>query len=260
MESERLRRLVDAGAGLVGRSAAGAASAAMSFLLAGPGGAALAGAAGASLSLALRRIGVEITGRLLGPREEARVGYVLVQGAAEILERMEQGETLREDGFFDARRPERSDAEEVAECVLLKSQREPEEQKLPYMAHLLANLAFDSSIGVQMAHQITKAAEQLTYRQLCVLKLAAVKERFGLRDTDYRGQESFSKQLYQVLYECVDLYNKSYINLGGEVAFGPTDVKPGSMVVQGLGVDISNLMRLRNIPVKDIAPIAAMLK
>ena len=41
--------------------------------------------------------------------------------------------------------------------------------------------------------------------------------------------------------ECLDLYKALPIswNFGGEVAFRPTDgVKPGSMTVQGLGVDI----------------------
>ncbi len=32
-----------------------------------------------------------------------------------------------------------------------------------------------------MAHQLTKAAEQVTYRQLCLLKIAVVKDNFGLR-------------------------------------------------------------------------------
>lgn len=87
-----------------------------------------------------------------------------------------------------------------------------------------------------------------------------MKDSFGLRDGDYRGQGSFSKELYQVLYECLDLYHKGYINFGGEVAFGPTDIKPGSMTVQGLGADIFNLMKLALIPSEDIAPIAAQLK
>ena len=58
-----------------------------------------------------------------------------------------------------------------------------------------------------MAHQIIKTAEELTYRQLCLLKLAVVKDGFGLRAEDYRNQDQFQKSLYQVLYECLDLYH-----------------------------------------------------
>ncbi len=148
----------------------------------------------------------------------------------------------------------------MAESVLLKSQREPEEKKIPYMGHLLSNVAFDAQISAQMAHQIIKAAEQLTYRQFCILKLAVVKQAFGLREGDYRGHGSFSKELYQVLYECLDLYHRGFINFGGGVAFGPTDVAPGKMTVQGLGADLFNLMSLATIPNDDLIPIAKQLK
>ena len=144
--------------------------------------------------------------------------------------------------------------------MLLKSQREPEEKKLPYMGHLLSNIAFDSMISAQMAHQIIKVAEQLTYRQLCLLKLAVVKQEFGLRSGDYRGQGSFTKELYQVLYECLDLYHRGLVNFGGEVAFGPTDIAPGKMTAQALGADLYNLMRLGTIPKNDLASIAAQLR
>ena len=52
-----------------------------------------------------------------------------------------------------------------------------------------------------MAHQLTKAAEALTYRQLCIIKLSAVKEQFVLRSEDYREHGDFSRELLQVLYE-----------------------------------------------------------
>jgi hypothetical protein len=111
-----------------------------------------------------------------------------------------------------------------------------------------------------LAHQITKAAEQLTYRQLCILKLAVVKQIFGLRSADYRGQTSFPQELYQVLHECLDLYLRGFINFGGTVAFGLTDIAPGKMTVQGLGADLFNSMKLVAIPDEDIVPIASQLK
>jgi len=130
---------------------------------------------------------------------------------------------------------------------LLKSQREPEESKIPYMGHLLSNISFDKEINASLAHQIIKSAEQLTYRQLCILKLIVIKENYNLRITDYRGQGTFTKDLYQVLYECLDLYHRGFINIGGEVAFGPTDIAPGKMTVQGLVADLYNLMSLTKI-------------
>ena len=251
-----ISRLINSGLEIAG----GAVGGALGFMAGGPAGAAVFGAGGAAAAMALKHIGQEAAERLLGPREGVRIGGVLAIAAAEIRQRLENGESVRTDGFFDRKRTGRSDAEEVAESVLLKSQREPEEKKIPYMGHLLSSVAFDTEIGPHMAHQITKAAEQLTYRQLCLLKLSVVKDSFGLRAEDYRKEGQFQKGLYQILYECLDLYHRGFLNFGGEVAFGPTDIAPGKMTVQGLGADIFNLMKLGLIPNEDLLPIVAQLK
>ena len=166
---------------------------------------------------------------------------------------------MRTDGFFDSTMHDRSGADEVMENILLKSQREPEEMKLPYMANLFANIAFDSTISSEMAHQVTKTAGELTYRQLCLLRLAVIQDEFDLRKSDYRGQTSFAKELYQVLYEFLGLYSRGYINFGGGVMLGLTDVKPASIRLQGLGAVTYDLMRLRDIPRDELVPIVAQL-
>ena len=251
-----LHRLIDAGAEIAG----GAAGGALGFLAGGPVGAAIFGAGGVAAAMALKHVGQEASERLLGPREAVRVGGVLALAAGEIRQRIEQGDQVRSDGFFERNQAGRSDAEEVAESVLLKSQREPEEKKIPFMAHLLSSITFDPEISAHMAHQITKIAEQLTYRQLCLMRIAVLKESFGLRCSDYRGHGSFPKELYQILYECHDLYHRGFVNFGGEVVFGPTDVAPGKMTLQGLGADAHNLMKLATIPSEDLSPITARLK
>ena len=244
-------------ADLVGSGISGALS-----LLAAtdPGLGFLAGPAGTIVAGILKGVGTDVKERQLSPREDFRVGKVLAIAALEIHQRLENGENHRNDGFFDEKPTGRSDAEGIVEAVMLKCQREPQEKKIPYMGYLLAGIALDSNISTDMGHQLIKAAEELTYRQLCILKLAVVKDNFGLRGEDYRGQGTFTKELLQILYECLDLYHRAYINFGGEVAFGPTDVKPGSMIVQGIGGDLFNLMKLSSIPDQDVIPIAKVLK
>lgn len=242
-----------------GDIAGGAIGAAIGFLMGGPAGAVLGGASGPAAAATIKKIGHEATGRLLGPREKVRIGGALAIAAAHIKGRTERGEELRTDGYFETRHSGRSDAEEVAESVLLKSQREAEERKIPFMAYLIGNIAFNDAISAHLAHQIVKAAESMTYRQLCILKLAAVSKDCSLRATDYRGQGNFSKTQYEILYECMDLYHRAFVNFGGDVAFGPTDVKPGSMQLQGMGADIFNEMGLATIPQADLDPIIAQL-
>ena len=255
-----IRRLIERGTEIAGGGFSGMAATTTGFLFGGPEGAVVGGAVGSSAAMGFRWLGAEISSRLLGSREHQRIGYVFTLAASEIATRIENGEQVRQDGFFDDDDKSRSAAKEVWESVLMKSQREPEEKKLPYMAHLMANIAFDPTVSPEMAHQLTKAAEELTYRQLCILKLTTVKDQFALRLEDYRGHGNFMRDLLQVLYEYFDLYQRGFVNFGGEVAMGPSDVKPGETVVQGLGAELFNFMQLSEVPIDDVTPIAAQLE
>lgn len=64
----------------------------------------------------------------------------------------------------------------------------------------------------------------------------------------------------QLLYECHDLYVRSFVSFGGEVAFGPSDVKPGSMTPQGIGAFVHNLMGLSTIPDSELQEVAKLLR
>ena len=254
-------RLIAKSAEIAGDAFAGLAGTAAGLVMAGPEGALVGGAAGSSVTMALRWLGHELSSRLLGPREEQRLGYVYTLAAAEIAERIRAGEQVRQDGFFGENTSGRSEGEEVWESILMKSQREPEEKKLPYMAHLLANLAFEPGVGANMAHQITKTAEQLTYRQLCILSLTMAKEHYPLRKSDYRNEGGrFPTELYQLFYEYLDLHNCGYIDSGTGTMLGLTDLNPSAVQLQGLGFVTFQLMWLSGIPESDVLPIVEQLK
>lgn len=258
---DNLQPLLDHGTEMLAGGAAAVASTTIAWLLGGgPEAIAIGGTVGKGIQIALGKVGGEISSRQLGPREEKRVGATLIIAAEEINRRLKNGDALRGDDFFDERQTGRSDAEEVTESVLLKAQREPEEKKIPYMGYLLSSIAFDPQISAQMAHQLTKIAEQLTYRQLCILRLSEVKDEYSLRDTDYSNHEPPERDLYQVLYECAELYNKEYINFRGHMDYGIANVTPSRMTLQGIGSDLYYLMKLSKIPDADIAPITEQLK
>jgi len=253
--ADKLRDLVESGAEIAGGAIGGAIG-----LFGGPVGALAGGAGGVMAGKALGRLGLELAERMLGPREKTRLGAVLALSADDIRKRTEKGEKVRDDDFFEQKKGKRSKADEVAENVLLKVQREAEEAKIPLMAKLLSNIAFDSSVSAPMAHQIIKIADSLTYRQLVLLRVGAIRSQLNLRSSDYRAYGDFKPELLQVLYECLDLYVRGLVNFGGEVAFGPSDVKPGSMNPQGLGGFIHNLMELASIPGKELEDVARVLR
>ena len=190
-KNDKIRQLINYGTEI----ASGAVGGALGFLIGGPVGAVVGGAGAPVAAITLRSIGQEILERQLGSREKVRVGAAFAIAAADIRQRIENGESIRTDGFFDEKQTGRSDAEEVAESVLLKAQREPEEKKIQYMGYLLSSIVFNPHISVHIAHQLVKIAEQLTYRQLCILKLSVVKDKFGLRDKTTETME-LSKETY----------------------------------------------------------------
>ena len=262
-----LIRLIDRGTEILAAGAAAVTSGAVALLLGeGPEAKAIGGLASKGIEIVLRDVGTDISSRQLGPREEIRVGAALIIAAAEIKRRLKNGEVPRTDGFFDGKETGRSDAEEILEAVLLKAQREPEDKKIQYMGYLLSSIAFDSEINLPYAHQLIKVAEQLTYRQLCILKLCVVKEEYQLRDRHYKDPRLRDKALNQILHECHNLYTGGYVHhkgklgIGDTEAFVPTDLNPRSMALIGLGVDLYDLMRLSLIPDKDVDPIAEVLK
>ena len=256
-ENTRLRRVIREGFELAG----GAAGASLGVVSGEPALAPVLGAAGVAAGNTLRYVGNEFVERILGPRERKRVGAVISIIAKDIHSRTSRGERVRTDGFFDRNDGRQSDAEEVAESVFLKCQREPEEKKIEYMGHFYSNVVFHPEISAHAAHQLIKHAEQLTYRQFCLLKIAKFDNyRAGLQENDYRGRESFSLDLQQILYEALDLYTRGFVNFGGEVAFGPTDINPRKMQAQGLGVHLAILLNVESIPDEDLSPIIEQLR
>ena len=201
-----LRRILKHAPGPVG----GAAGSALGVGLGAvgiPGGEAIGAVLGSAAGNLLSGLGQDIWERHLSHREKQRLGTVLEVMITEIWRRREVGDRIRTDGFFDDKGTGRSNATEIAESVLLKVQREPEEKKIPYMGYLFSSIAFDPEISAQMAHQLTKIAEQLTYRQLCILKLSVVKDRYSLRDEDYNNDEFPNRNLgspKQVRMHCND--------------------------------------------------------
>ena len=255
-------RLMNKGLQVAEPSVSGAVGAAIG-LLGGPPGAVLGGFVGGAFSTAVRKLASEMDKRFMGPREQARVGAVCALGAAEIVERINAGDKLRADDFFEEGEAGRSDAEEVWESLLSKCQREASERKLPYMGHLFAGLAFDATVDLDLAHQVISEAERLSYRQLCILGVCAVRESFNLKSEPYasRGQETvgLSKKRYAVLLECFDLYNRGFLG-SPNTALTVPQIVPSELRVQGIGVVIHNLMRLDLIPEKDLSAVAKRLR
>lgn len=248
--------IVEISAEIVGGTIGGVVGASV----AGPLGALIGSIGEVAATKVITSIISEMTNRKLSNREEIKLSNALSSSIKTLNTKISNGKVIRSDDFFDNKVNERSSAEEILEAVLYKAQREPEEKKIPYIGNIYANVVVDETIFPEIAHQVIKTAESLTYRQLCLLKIFSGLYNFNLRNSSYRKQESFDKELYSLLYECYDLYNRGLITNGTVAMFGVTDLIPSKVTIQGLGVDCFNLMGLNDIPNSDIEKYIMILR
>ena len=208
--------------------------------------------------------------RMLSPVQEQRVITASALAVDFIDKRLKAGEHLRDDGFFSQGTISRSDAVEVVDSMLFTVEDDPQEKKIPYMAHLIESAAFKSSLSADTACYYLKVFGDLTYRQICIMNLAIreKKELFQFRDKSYielGGQIKIDDDTV-ILQELIAMYVKGYISLEFRSqdsnippAFSELSVVPSSL--EG-GIMIRNLsvcMKLNKIPPDDLVPIVNAL-
>jgi hypothetical protein len=249
-------QLIDAGADLLG-SLAGAGTAIIHGDVSGL-------LQGAGVAHAFRYGARLFANRFLPAREKARVGFVYGLAAQEIKRRIDRGEHVRTDGFFDRDTTDRSPADEIAEAVLTAAQKEHEERKLPYIAKLLASVAFQSQIDQGMANYLVKLASGLTYRQYCLLEIANGRHRYNLQPPGLlnRSHRENPSQVFAVLAECFELYRLGLVTFTGQ--FGPVN-NVGDMSLQSMTLDspmgayLHLGLQLQEINPEDVANVAKLI-
>ena len=266
--NERLRRMIEAGASIIGSST----SAAISVLSGVPElsiGSAALGSSGV-----YQRIGSEISNRMLGPREQARVGGVLALSAEVLKSKLDEGHRLRDDGFFDdVDTGKRSDAEEVLEGVLRKAQTEYEERKLEYYGRFWANVCIVKDMELGDINYLMNLAEQLTYRHLTIISMLGKivgANRTGIEDVTYpphsyatdkefveSGSSEIPTSLIADISYLADLHCVSFPRERNPNYYVP---RPPHIERGFHGISLDELMELYRIPESDRIPLATLLR
>lgn len=232
-------------------------------------------AAGAFVQTSLN----DFLNRMLSPRQEQRILTASALAINYIDELLKQGEELRQDGYFSENTVARSDATEVVDSMLFTVGNEEQEKKIPYMAHLIKNAAFDEAISADSACYYLQVFRNLTYRQICMIKLIVQRNNHQLRDkskiqmltmgikeTQPNSMEQFFEEYEENLisHEFIDLYNKGYITLVMSHHSDLVDHKTFSMIPKTAhaGMTLFHVyrdMNLEKIPDEDLAPIVKAL-
>lgn len=238
-------------------SAAGAAvGAGIGSAVAGPVGAIGGAVAGNIVEKIFSWAGSEISNRLLSRQEEKRITSVMDLAKKKIEKNFKDNKKLRDDDFFNEVN-DRSTAEEILEGTLIVTQKEYEERKLPYIANLYANIAFDKSISREMADTLIKVSSNLTYRQLMILSAVEFSQITGIEGKKESYKEVRGLNNVSVASEIFDLYRKSLI-FSSEVILDAGGINPSKLVLGGYGTLIYNLMELPKFPLPDQCMIDAM--
>ncbi len=279
---ERVKQVIDSSSNVVGAAVGNT----LGFILADAPGAALGGAIGASLTGVIKQVFFDVANRRLSKREEIRIGTSAYFAVTKIQARLNSGETPRKDGFFNRENQySRSDADELFEGTLLKSKNEHEEKKIRFIANIFSNITFHLEISSSEANHVLQVAENMTYRQMCLLALFERKaeiDGISLATKDLTKDDDEDNSIIKdisLLQEIFQLYNlglvaqllvesknsdeitgayitneKNYLLLDGYDTVSPADI-----VLKDLGKRYFKVMSLSEIPYEDLLEVAITL-
>lgn len=213
-------------------------------------------ALGVTLAHTLERVGTEVVERQLAPRQNVRVGRAIVVACIKLKEYRDRGKTPREDGFFDDDAGGRSAAEEVTEAALLAAMNSAQEQKVDFIAALLANIAVNPGIDVPTAHLLIELANALSYRAFAVMRIAGDIDafRFETRTRPGEALSEASTAFHPLMVEIFGLSRQGVIELKDSAdsadtyaVLGFDEIDPAKMRLSTVGQLLHNNLELSNL-------------
>ena len=91
-------------------------------------------------------------------------------------QRKKNCEEYRQNGFLEGTPTNESKVKEAVESILKKVRDTTEKPKTDFIGYLTVNVFFDEDLDMDTYRQILKDLDELTYRQLCIIRLAILYE------------------------------------------------------------------------------------
>jgi hypothetical protein len=154
---------------------------------------------------------------------------------------------------------------------MLAAQREHEEKKVPLLGNLMASIPFDEEIDRGQANLLLRLAEDVSYRQLCILALLGDRMIFAETDTPPRNVfiPELRKGAYSgkrpdfntiaILQEAWDLQSRSLAYVG-PTAMDYRWIDPSQMELWEMGLSLYQSMELWEISRDDKQEVAEFLR
>jgi hypothetical protein len=174
-----------------------------------------------------------------------------------------------------SRWPGRSASADLLEAALITAADTYEERKLPYLAHLLAALAFDQSLSAAHANQLLELAHALTYRQFVLLATFRMSPQHPWRP-DLLGETSQhsneAEALTSIRVDLLDLFRRGLVEVRDRTRWAtdserlvhgksrtplpwpavPSEISPRDTYASPGGERLARLMRLDEVDPKEL--------
>ena len=142
-----------------------------------------------------------------------------------------------------------------------------------YIGSLFKNGCFDSSVDSGTLHFLCKESENLTYRQLCIIKIANEmrEKQYPLRSKPFQHlitikdiRRNITPEQFSTLAECVVLRDKGYLTFHFRTTPGIEleilrYMVPNTMESLPTGTLMYEHMNLKSIPEADVLPVIKAL-
>ena len=167
------------------------------------------GMSAAVIPIIVREVIRRVITPLTSNSESKRLYQWAKQAAEGIVQRLKDGEEFRKDGFFEETPTNRSNFDEVVESTLKKVMDTTEEPKIKFMANLTENVHFDEDLDIDTYRQILKALDELTYRQLCIIKMCKSADNI---DVENLGNPEAITKLGSILGDFFEMRDKGFVD------------------------------------------------
>lgn len=250
-----IKEIIESGSEITGNISA----AVIGGLAAGPAGIIIGGVTGPIISKIFKSIGNEVQDRFLSPRENIRICAAYTYALNKLKEYIDNGFELRTDNFFEEQITNRSSAEELLEGIILSAQREHEERKIQFIGNLYASICIEPGIDLETANQYINTANNLSYRQYCLLRILDLKEAKKNSAQKNDLQENNSKKPPSIIrnspvnIELRDLSQKGLVRLTSRMHDTLDNSAPSyDIKISFYGSDFCHLVALKDIDQDDV--------
>ncbi|MBA3704422.1 MAG: hypothetical protein H0W84_00535 [Bacteroidetes bacterium] len=222
-------------------------------------GAIIGGTLGALVEGTFVRIGNEMKNRLLSKREEKRIGSAFVFLLEKVDENLKNGNHYRKDDFFRETEGDYNYNAEILEGVLITIQKSYEEKKVKFISYFYANIIFETRWDRLHANHFLRLAEEMSYRQFCLLAIYYHKEKFGLNKEPVKNHRIVR---YDTMADIHSLKEKALFKLIIPMTHGSGFVyqlPPENASISDYGKAFYDLFDLAKISKEDIFEVAEHL-